>query len=169
MRQVAFEERGTRLAHHAVAMSFLQSLERGDDLFAVPIAARPQSQLPSPRRFEHRQLDPQLGDGRSWLPFLYPLTDKTEKLGLARQRMADDGLALVWLIGFVGEPHSHLLRARAAQAQLGGKVAAQRAGDEQQRLAIFHRRLELPMRARELRWAPWDELIRFSAAGQQDG
>src|SRR5437660_10552755 len=25
------------------------------------------------------------------------------------------------------------------------------------------------MRARELRWAPWDELIRFSAAGKQDG
>ena len=41
---------GARLVHDLVTPSFLQSFERGDHLFAVSIAARPQPQLPPPLR-----------------------------------------------------------------------------------------------------------------------
>lgn len=149
-------------------MTFLQSLERGDHLFARSIAARPQPQLPPARCFEHWQLDPELGDRRAWLPLLDPWADEPKQLGGARERMADDRVTLVMLIRFVDEPHPHTLRARAAQSQLRGKVAAESASDKEERFSILDRRLELAMHAREQRRAPRSELIRFRTAREQD-
>ena len=57
---------------HVVAEAFLQTLHRGDDFIARTVAARPQPQLTPSRPFEDRQLDPQLRDRRTRLPFLDP-------------------------------------------------------------------------------------------------
>src|SRR5690348_13196218 len=81
------DQHGSRLVHDFVAMSLLQSLERGGDLFARSIAARPQPQLTPARTLEHRQLNPHLRDWRSWLPFLDPRPDEPEQLDRAAQRM----------------------------------------------------------------------------------
>ena len=71
-------------------MTFLQPLDRGRDLLAGSVVAGPQSQLTAARCFEHRQLDPQLGDRCAGLPLLDPSTDEAEQLRRAREGMADD-------------------------------------------------------------------------------
>src|SRR5260370_17563173 len=82
------EERRSWLVDHAVAPSFLQSLERGGHLLAGSIAARPKPQLAPPSAFEHRKLDPQLRDRRPRLPFLDPRADPAEPLPCPPQSMA---------------------------------------------------------------------------------
>src|SRR5258708_26254734 len=74
------EERRSWLVDHAVAPSFLQSLERGGHLLACSLAARPKPQLAPPSAFEHPKLDPQLRDPRPPLPFLYPPAAPTAQL-----------------------------------------------------------------------------------------
>src|SRR5439155_4100014 len=61
-----------------------------------------------------------------------------------------------------------LFRSCAAKPQLVRQVAAQRARDKEQRLAVLDRFAELPMRAREKRRSPRLELIRLQAAREQD-
>ena len=73
--------------------------------------------------------------------------------------MAHHRLALFLTRGFEQESHPHLLGARTAQSQLVSQVSTERARDEQQRLAVFDRLIELPMRAREEWWVPRHELI----------
>src|SRR5438874_11427479 len=99
---------------HLVAETFLQPLHRRRDLFAAPIAAGPQPDLAPARAFEHRQLDPQLGDRRARLPFLDPRADEPEQLCRAAQRMADDGFALFRCAWFHDKPDAQVLRAGAA-------------------------------------------------------
>jgi hypothetical protein len=62
-----------------------------------------------------------------------------------------------------------MLGTGAAQPELIGQVAAQRAGDEQQRFTILDRLSELPVRAREKWWTPRFELIGFEASREQHG
>src|SRR5256886_12650643 len=81
--------------------------------------------------------------------------------------MPDDGLSLLGLGGLEYESHPHVLGAGAAKPELIGQVAAQRAGDEEKRLAILDRLSELPVCAREKWWAPRFELIWFEATRQQ--
>src|SRR5437879_7536025 len=81
--------------------------------------------------------------------------------------MTDAGRSLLGLGGLEDESHPHVLGACAAQPQLIGQVAAQRAGDEEKRLAILDRLSELPVCAREKWWAPRFELIWFEATRQQ--
>src|SRR4029077_3530253 len=82
--------------------------------------------------------------------------------------MAHDRLALFQFGGFEMKPHAHMLRAGATQPQLFRQVAAQRARDEQHRLAIFDRLIELPMRAREKGWTPGGEQVGLEAPREQD-
>ncbi len=82
--------------------------------------------------------------------------------------MADDSLALLGQRGFELQLHAHLFRTRAAQSQLFGEVAAQRARDEEHCLAIFDRLFELSMSAGKERRAPWRQLIRLEATREQD-
>src|ERR1700693_6193807 len=161
------EERRSRLVHDLIAMPLLQALERGAHLLAVAVPARPQSQLPPARALQDRELDPQLGDRGTRLPLLDPRTDEAEELGRAAQWMAHKGVAFLGTTGFGKESHPHVLGAGAAQAELTREVAAERAGDKEQSLAVFDRRLELAMRARELRWQPRSELVRLVAAREQ--
>src|SRR5258708_18590458 len=88
------EERRSWLVDHAVAPSFLQSLERGRHLLAGSIAARPKPQLAPPSAFEHRKLDPQLRDRRPRPPFLYPPPDQAEQPRCPAQWMAPYRLTL---------------------------------------------------------------------------
>src|SRR5579859_620385 len=81
--------------------------------------------------------------------------------------MPDDGFARFDGAVFADEAHAHLLGAGTAQAQLLRQVSAQRAGDEEQRLAILDRRLELPVRAREHRRLPGRQLIGLEPAREQ--
>src|SRR5437879_8292770 len=81
--------------------------------------------------------------------------------------MTDAGRSLLGLGGLEDESHPHVLGACAAQPQLIGEVAAQRAGDEEKRLAILDRLSELPVHAREKWWAPRFELIWFEASREQ--
>src|SRR2546422_3918570 len=83
--------------------------------------------------------------------------------------MPDDGLSLLGFGGLEDESHPHVLSAGAAKPELIGEVAAQRAGDEQQRLTILNRLSELPVRAREKWWTPRFELIGFEASCGQHG
>src|SRR6266481_5981906 len=124
-------------------MALLQSLERGGDLVAVAVAARPQPQLTPAGGFEHWQLDPHLGDGRVRLPRLDPRAGEAEQLPGAAERMSDDGFARFDLAVFAHDAHAHLLGARAAQSELLCEVSAQRPCDEEQGLAVLDRRLEL--------------------------
>src|SRR5206468_9896808 len=128
----------SREADHDVAEAFLQPLEGGDDLFARPIAARPQPQLTASGTLQHRQLDPQLRDRRARLPLLDPRPDQAEKLCLAAQRMPDDRLTLLVPRGLESHSHAHLLCPGATHAELVGEVASQRAGDEEQRHAVLN-------------------------------
>src|SRR5438094_9122113 len=155
------------LLNHDVAEAFLQPLEGGDDLFARPIAARPQPELTASGTLQHRQLDPQLRDRCARLPLLDPRPDQAEKLCLAAQRMPDDRLTLLVLRGIESHSHAHLLCPGATQAQLVGGVAAQRAGDEEQRLAVLDRLAELAMRAGEQRRAPGPQLVWLEPACEQ--
>jgi hypothetical protein len=82
--------------------------------------------------------------------------------------MAHDGVALIRASGFEMESHPHLFGAGAAQAELTGEVAAERAGDKEQSLAVFDRWIELAVGAGEQWRAPWRELIRLEAAREQD-
>src|SRR6476660_9452349 len=82
--------------------------------------------------------------------------------------MAHEGVPALWFAHFETQSNPHVLGARAAEAELAREVAAERAGDEEQSLAVFDRRLELAMRARELRRQPRCELIRLEASRQQD-
>src|SRR5260370_34306612 len=82
--------------------------------------------------------------------------------------MADDGVARSALSRVVDETHAHSLRSGAAQAELPGEVAAERSRDEEQRLTSFHRRLELAMRARELRRSPGSEPVWVPAPREHD-
>ena len=82
--------------------------------------------------------------------------------------MADDRGAFVRVARLEKNSYSHVLGPRAAQAELAGEVAAQRSGDEQQSLAVFHRWLELAVGAGEEWWAPWHQLIGLVAAREQD-
>src|SRR5258708_36343857 len=82
--------------------------------------------------------------------------------------MAHDRLTLLGQRGFELQPHAHLFRTRAAQSQLCGEVAAQRARDEQHCLAVFDRLVELPMSACEKRRAPWRQLVGLEASREQD-
>src|SRR5262245_33457460 len=75
--------------------------------------------------------------------------------------MADDGLSLLGLTRLEDESHSQVLGARTAKSQLVGEVAAQRARDEEQRLAVLDRRAELAMRTCEHRRPPRHELVRL--------
>ena len=87
-------------AHHPIAEAFLDALERGDELFvrATPPHARgagtPKDELTPARRLEDRQLDPELIDWSTRLPFLDPRPDEPEQLGGAAERMTNDRLAL---------------------------------------------------------------------------
>src|ERR1700674_734598 len=162
------EQRRSWLVNDIGAPSLLQSLERRGHLFAGSVAARPQAQLPLACAFQHRQLDPQLCDRCARLPFLDPRADEAEQLCRAAQRMSHDGLALFRLRRLKPQPHAYVLRARAAQTHLFGKVAAQRARDEQHRFAIFDWLVELSMRAREKRWAPGGELVGLETSREQD-
>src|SRR5439155_10158640 len=146
-----------------------QALEGGRDLVAGAITARPQPQLTPARGFEHRQLDPHLVDGRVRLPRLDPRPREAEQLRGAAERMPDDGFARFDIAVFADEAHAHLLRAGAAQAELLGEVAAQRARDEEQGLAILHRRLELPVGAREHRRLTWRQMIGLEPACELQG
>src|SRR5438445_13899069 len=83
--------------------------------------------------------------------------------------MPDDGLSLLGLGGLEDESHPHVLGAGAAKPELIGQVAAQRAGDEEKRLAILDRLSELPVCAREKWWAPRFALIGPKASCEQDG
>jgi hypothetical protein len=82
--------------------------------------------------------------------------------------MAHQGVALLVRRGLEEKPHENLLGARAAQAQLGGEVVAQRSRDEQQSLAVFDRWIELPVDAGEKRRTPWHQLIRLESSREQD-
>src|ERR1035437_7824540 len=82
--------------------------------------------------------------------------------------MAHDGVAFLRATGFEKESHTHVLGAGAAEAELTGKVAAERACDEEQCLAVFDRWIELAMGAGEQRRAPRREQIRLEAAREQD-
>src|SRR5260370_8193901 len=82
------EERRSWLVDHAVAPSFLQSLERGGHLLAGSIAARPKPQLAPPSAFEHRKLDPQLRDRPPRLPFLSPPAPQAHPPPLPPQPMS---------------------------------------------------------------------------------
>jgi hypothetical protein len=75
--------------------------------------------------------------------------------------MAHQGVALLMRRGLEKKSHKNLLGARAAQAELGCKVVAQRSRDEQKSLAIFDWWIELPVHAGEKRRTPWRELIRL--------
>src|SRR5438094_7729066 len=81
--------------------------------------------------------------------------------------MPDDGLSLLGFGGLEDESHPRVLGTGAAQPQLIGEVAAQRAGDEEKRLALLARLSELPVCAREKWWAPRFELIGFAALREQ--
>src|SRR5450759_5312461 len=81
--------------------------------------------------------------------------------------MAHNGVAFLRATGFEKESHTHVLGAGAAEAELSGKVAAERAGDEEQGLAVFDRWIELAMGAREQGRAPWRERVRLHAARQE--
>ena len=82
--------------------------------------------------------------------------------------MAHNGVAFLRATGFEKESHTHVLGAGAAEAELSGKVAAERAGDEEQGFAIFDRWIELAMGAGEQGRAPRRELIRLEAAREQN-
>src|SRR5207248_3501620 len=97
-----------RLADDRIAVSFLQSLEGSADLVAVAITARPQPQLTPARRFQHRQLNPHLGDWRVRLPRLDPRAGEAEQLGGAAERMPDDGFARFHVAVFADEAQAHL-------------------------------------------------------------
>jgi hypothetical protein len=81
--------------------------------------------------------------------------------------MAHEGVAFLLGACFENESDPHVLGAGAAQAELAREVAAERASDEEESLTILDRWLELAMRAGELRWAPWRELIRLEAPRKQ--
>src|SRR2546423_13333223 len=98
------------------------------------------------------------------LPRLDPRAGEAEQLRGAAERMPDDGFARLDVAVFADEAHAHLLCAGAPESKLLGKVAAQRARDEEQRLAILDRRLELAVRAREHRRLPGWQLIGLQAA-----
>src|SRR5712691_3566886 len=73
--------------------------------------------------------------------------------------------------GFAGldfEPHPDVLGARTTQPELVRQVPAQCSPDEKQRLSIFHRLSELPVRAREQRRAPGHQQIGFEAACEKN-
>jgi hypothetical protein len=78
--------------------------------------------------------------------------------------MADDGFARFRITSVEQKPHTNVLGARATKTELSCEVVTERAGDEEQRLAVFHRRLELSVRAGEHRRMPWVELVGFDAA-----
>src|SRR5712664_1711798 len=78
--------------------------------------------------------------------------------------MADDDLLLFWFSRLEEKSHPHMLGARAAQSELVGEVAAQRAGDEEQSFAVLNRFAELPVGAGEEGRAPRLELIRLETA-----
>ena len=154
-------------------MPFLQPLERCDHLLAVAVAAGPQPQLPPARTFDDRELDPELRDRSAWLPLLNPGADEAEELDSAAEWMAHYRVAFLGVFyapgRFEKESNPHMLGAGTAQAELIGKVAAERSGDEEQSLAVLDWWLELAMRAGELRWSPRRELIRLEAAREEDG
>src|SRR5438094_9195040 len=81
--------------------------------------------------------------------------------------MPDDGLSLLGFGGLEDESHPRVLGTGGAEPELMGQVAAQRAGDEEKRLAILDRLSELPVCAREKWWAPRFELIGFEALREQ--
>src|SRR4029077_8955944 len=101
---------------HGIPVPLLQSLESGGDLVAVAVPARPQPQLTPARSFEHRQLDPHLGDGSVRLPRLDPRAGEAEKLRGAAERMPDDGFARFDVAVLADQAHAHLFGAGAAQS-----------------------------------------------------
>jgi hypothetical protein len=78
--------------------------------------------------------------------------------------VADDGFAHFRIGRLEEKPYANVLRPRASKAELPCEVVAQRAGDEEQRLAVFDRRLELAMRAGEHRRTPRVELVGLETA-----
>src|SRR5207237_4825627 len=87
----------------------------------------------------------------------------------AARRMADDRLARFPTGCVELESHSHVLGAGATQTKLVRQVAAQPAGDEEERLAVFDRFFELPVGAGEQGWTPCVELIGFETARELHG
>src|SRR2546430_11453440 len=81
--------------------------------------------------------------------------------------MPNDRLPLLVLRGLESHSHADLLCPRAPQAELVSEVTAQRAGDEEQRLAILDRLAELAMGAGEERRTPGHELGWLEAACEQ--
>src|SRR5712692_5927670 len=81
--------------------------------------------------------------------------------------MADDRFTSFRIHSLEQKTQANVLGARTANAELNSQVVAERAGDEEQRLAIFNRWLELAMRAREHRRTPRVELVRLEAAREK--